>query len=225
MMLSAFRRMDPGQSLGAMLFFRLCHAAAWLLLTTFYRLRAFHRDRVPETGALVVVSNHQSHLDPPIVGVTLRRRHIVPIAKQGLFTNRLLGWLITNLNSISINEKEGDSVAIRKAIKELAKGRCVLIFPEGSRTPDGRMQPFKRGAWVLLSRARCGVLPVAVEGPFKAWPRSRRLPHLWGQRVMVAYGEPISFDRLEAMGPDAAMAFIARTIEELRGELIEKLES
>ncbi|MBC8106801.1 MAG: 1-acyl-sn-glycerol-3-phosphate acyltransferase [Anaerolineae bacterium] len=211
--------MDPGQSLPAMLFFRFCHSTAWLLLTVFYRLRAFHRERVPETGGLIVVSNHQSHLDPPIVGVTLRRRHIVPIAKQGLFRNRVLGWLITNLNSISINEKEGDAVAIRKAIKELAKGRCVLIFPEGSRTPDGNLQPFKRGAWVLVSRAKCSVLPVAIEGAFDAWPRSQRFPSLWRQRVMVSYGEPISFDRLEAMGPDASLKLIAETIDELRSKL------
>lgn len=219
MMLQTFKRMDPGQSLPAMLFFRLCFAVAWLLLTIFYRLRVFHRDRVPETGGLIVVSNHQSHFDPPIIGVTLRRRHIVPIAKQGLFKNRLLGRLITNLNAISINEKEGDAVAIRRAIKELAKGRCVLIFPEGSRTPDGNLQPFKRGAWVLVSRARCSVLPVAVEGPFDAWPRSQKYPSLWGQRVMVSYGEPISFDRLEAMGPDASLKMIAETVDELRSKL------
>jgi len=219
MMLRAFMQMDPGQSIPAMLFFRLCHAAAWLLLTFFYRLRALGRDRVPEVGPLIVVSNHQSHLDPPIIGVTLRRRHIVPIARQGLFRNPLLGWLITNLNSIAINEKEGDSVAIRKAIKELAKGRCVLIFPEGSRTPDGILQPFKRGTWLLVSRARCSVLPVAIEGAFDAWPRTRKYPSLFGPRIMVSYGHPISYDRLEAMGPDASLALIADSIQALRHDL------
>ncbi len=221
-----FRRLrsyDPGRTLGALLFFRLVLHVTRAALTLVLRLRCFHAERVPSSGPLLVVSNHQSHFDPPLVGVCLARRHIVPIARQGLFNHPVFGWLIRNLNSISINEKEGDAVAIRRAVKELEAGRCVLIFPEGSRSPDGAMRPFKRGVWVLVHRAKCTVLPAAVEGAFDAWPRHRTAPRLWGRRVAVAFGEPVSYDRLLSMGPDAALRFLETEIDSLRMGLRAKL--
>jgi 1-acyl-sn-glycerol-3-phosphate acyltransferase len=122
------------------------------------------------------------------------------------------------LNAIPINEKEGDSVAIRKAIRELGAGRCVLIFPEGARSPDGKLQDFKRGAWLLISRAKCAVLPAAIEGTHEAWPRSRPAPRLWRRRAAVAFGEILEHERLIAMGPDEGLAFLSRRIDELRDE-------
>ena len=214
-----WRGLDPGQSFFALLFFRFCHDVTLLALTLLYRLRVFHAERVPQKGGVVLVANHQSHLDPPTIGSSLPHRHIVPIARVGLFKNRLLGWLITRLNSIAINEKEGDAVAIRRAVRELQAGRCILIFPEGARSEDGRMQPFKRGTWLLLSRAKVPVVPVAIEGAFDAWPRSRSLPRVWGRRLFVNYGEAIEFSELAALGADGAMARLAAEVERLRGEI------
>ena len=218
MILDRWREYDPGRPIGRILFFRFCWWVTWLFFTLVYRLRVVHPGRVPRRGGILVVANHQSHLDPPAVGLALRYRNIVPIARQGLFKNPVFGWLIRNLNSIPINEKEGDVVAIRKAVKELAEGRCILIFPEGSRTPDGHLQEFKRGAWLMISRAKCAVLPAAEEGLYDAWPRSRSLPRLWRRRAGVAFGELLDHDRLLAMGPDAGLAFLAATIEDLRVE-------
>jgi 1-acyl-sn-glycerol-3-phosphate acyltransferase len=222
-MFGELRGYDPGQGLGQLLFFRLVLNAARAALTLFYKLRVYHAERVPREGGLLVVSNHQSHLDPPIVGVSLRGRHIVPIARVGLFKNRFLGWLITNLNAIAINQKEADAAAIRRTVKEIAAGRAVLIFPEGYRSPDGTIRPFKRGTWLLISRAKCRVLPAAVEGAFDAWPRDREFPSLWNKRVAVAFGEPVAPERLLAMGPEEGLAFLAREIDGLRLELRERL--
>lgn len=224
-MLGRMRARDPGQPLWRILFYRFCFMVTWVFVTILYRHRVLHAERVPDSGPLLVISNHQSHFDPPIVGISLWSRHIVPIARQGLFRVPLLGWLIRMLNSIPINEKEGDAVALRKAVKELGAGRCVLIFPEGSRSPDGQMHEFKRGAWLMLSRAKCTVLPVAVEGTFDAWPRGRNMPLLWGPRTAVSIGEPISFDRLHAMGPDAGLRLLAETVEGLRAEAIAMMQA
>lgn len=219
----SWQRLDPGQSLSSVVFFRFCHDATRLLLTLVFRLRSFHARRVPADGGVLLVANHQSHLDPPAIGCVLPHRHIVPIARIGLFKNRLLGWLITRLNSIAINEKEGDAVAIRRAVREIHAGRCILIFPEGSRSHDGEMQELKRGTWVMVSRAKCPVVPVAIEGAFDAWPRSRRFPRLWGRRIAVAFGEPIPFDELAAGGADAGMKRLANEIRSLQIELRERL--
>lgn len=216
--LQQIRAYDPGRPLRRILFFRLCWWLTFLAVTLIYRLRVAHPERVPRSGPLLVVANHQSHLDPPAIGLALNYRHIVPIARIGLFKNRFFGWLIRMLNAIPINEKEGDATAIRAAVKELHAGRCILIFPEGSRSPDGKLQPFKRGAWLMISRAKCPVLPAAVEGLYDAWPRTRTFPFLWGKRTAVAFGEVIDPDRLLAMGPDAGLKYLAERIDEARDD-------
>lgn len=218
MILDRIRAFDPGRPLWRVLYFRFIWFATWLAVTLIYRLRVVHGRRVPHRGPLLVVANHQSHLDPPAIGLSLHYRHIVPIARMGLFKNRFFGWFIGMLNAIPINEKEGDATAIRKGVKELEAGRCILIFPEGSRSPDGRLQQFKRGAWLMISRAKCPVLPAAIEGAFEAWPRSRPFPSLWGRRVAVSFAEVIEPERLLAMGPDAGLAYIAARIDEARDE-------
>ena len=91
--------------------------------------------------------------------------------------------------------------AMRKAIAELEQGRLVLIFPEGTRSPDGRMRAFKRGCWLLIQRARCDVLPAAVVGAHDIWPRGRGAPRLTPGPLgscAVMFGPVIRFDDLSA---------------------------
>jgi 1-acyl-sn-glycerol-3-phosphate acyltransferase len=212
------RGRDPGRSLGGILFFLVCQKAAHVLLRVVYGLRIRGREHIPLTGPLLVISNHESHLDPPVVGVSVSPRHIVPIARSGLFRVPLLAALIRALGSISIRENEGDAGALRAALSALGAGRCVLIFPEGSRSGDGEMQSFKRGAWLLLSRAKCDVLPVAVSGCFEAWPRTRRLPRLWVRRpIECTIGPVVPHAVLAGMKADEGLAYLAGKVAELRG--------
>jgi 1-acyl-sn-glycerol-3-phosphate acyltransferase len=94
-----------------------------------------------------------------------------------------------------------------------------MLFPEGARSPDGAMRPFKRGVWLLLTRAKCPILPVAVEGAFDIWPRSRSLPAIFRRRIAIAIGEPIPFDVLAAMEADAGLAHLTRVVDGLRMNL------
>lgn len=216
MQFDRLRRGDPGRSLAGILFFLLCQKAIHGALVVVYRLKITGRENVPLDGALLVIANHQSHLDPPVVGVSVAPRHVVPIARSGLFKIPVFAAFLRGVGTIPIRENEGDAGALRAALATLAAGRCVLIFPEGSRSPDGGLQPFKRGAWLLLSRAKCNVLPVAVEGCFEAWPRSRMLPRLFGRRVKCAIGPVIPHEVLKGMKAEEGLAFLAGRIEALR---------
>ena len=109
-------------------------------------------------------------------------------------------------------------------LRRLEGGRAVLIFPEGSRTTDGRVAPFKRGVAVLVKRSRCPVVPVALEGAYEAWPRSRRLPRWLGHRVAVMYGRPIPHDELMHGGADAALLRLHDEVEAMRLALRERLD-
>lgn len=187
-----------------------------LLCTLLYRHRAYGSRRVPESGAVLLVANHQSYLDPPAIGVGVGHRHLDFVARLGLFGGRVLAWLLTQFNSLPIREQGGDTGAIKEILRRLQDGRAVLIFPEGTRTIDGSMSEFKRGVAVLVKRSACPVIPIAVEGCFDAWPRQRTWPWLYGRRVAVAFGQPIAHDELMKDGADAALLRLATETQRLR---------
>jgi 1-acyl-sn-glycerol-3-phosphate acyltransferase len=222
-MISRLRSCDPTEPLFRVLLYRICRKVAAVYVRLCYRLHVVGAEHIPATGGLLLVSNHQSHLDPPLLGVALGHRSMASLARVGLFGNRLFGLLLQGLGSIPIKQSEGDTAAIRAAIAELRKGRVVLIFPEGSRSPDGAVHPFKRGTWLLLNKAECDVLPAAVEGAYDAWPREKRVPHFFGQRCMVAFGKPIPHAELKQMGADAALAHLAGVIDRMRLDLRKEL--
>jgi 1-acyl-sn-glycerol-3-phosphate acyltransferase len=181
-----------------------------------YRLRVFGLENIPKQGALLIVANHQSYLDPPVIGTAIRTRQLDYIARSGLFDHPLVAKVISTFNSIPIKEEGGDAAAIKEVLRRLEAGRAVLIFPEGTRTPDGAMRPFKRGVAVLVKRSRCPVVPVAIEGAFDAWPRDQGAPKLLGQRLAVMVGRPIPHEELMANGADAALTRLQEEIEHMR---------
>lgn len=211
-----WRSRNPGRSAPAMLGFEAIRFSVWVVVTLVYRLRCRGLEHVPTSGGLLLVVNHQSHLDAVAVGISLDR-HVNFVARRGLFRNPLFGSLIRLLNSTPINEDgKSDTAAIRAALGQLSQGRVVLVFPEGRRSDTGQVQPFKRGVWLLLSRAKCAVLPVAVDGAFDAWPRGRGFPRLIGQRISVRVGPVIQPQDLLPMGPDRGLEHLRSVIDSLR---------
>lgn len=198
-------------------FYRFWRFLARVILKVFYRVEVFGAENVPASGALLVAANHQSYIDPPLVGGMINREMNF-VAKSGLFAIGPFAWLIRNLNSVPLREDTSDVAAIKEVVRRLEQGGAVVIFPEGSRSPDGAMHEFKRGVALLVKRAKCPVVPAAVEGCFDAWPRGG-LPRLFGKRVAVKYAAPIAYDELMKDGPDAALVRLATQIEAMRHEL------
>jgi 1-acyl-sn-glycerol-3-phosphate acyltransferase len=222
-MLSRLREHRPNTPLPGLLAYAVSRLIVAAFLTAAYRMRAFGSDNVPRHGAVLLVANHQSYLDPPAVGVAVRHRHLDYLARAGLFESTVLGKMLTAFNSVPINEDGGDTRAIKEILRRLGDGRAVLIFPEGTRSPDGAMRPFKRGIALLVKRARCPVVPVAVEGCYDAWPRDQAAPSVWGKRIAVKVGEPIAYEEVMALGGDAALERLAAEIDRMRLELRAKL--
>ena len=142
----------------------------------------------PRRGPVLVVSNHQSHFDPPLVGAGCWRR-MNYLARETLFRFAPLGWLIRSLDAIPIDRDGLGLNGIKESLRRLKRGEMVLIFPEGTRTRDGEVAPFRPGFTVLAARSKAWILPVAIEGAFDAWPRSQKLPRLG--TIHVLYGKPI----------------------------------
>ncbi|GAB4385845.1 MAG: lysophospholipid acyltransferase family protein [Phycisphaerales bacterium] len=199
--------------------FRFCRWLVWLINRVFFRARWYCVERVPTQGGLLLVANHQSYLDSPLIGCAIRQRRLAYLARAGLFRFRPLGWLLSTFHCVPISEQGGDVAAMRTVIALLQAGNAVLIFPEGSRTPTGAMMDFKRGVGLVLRKARCPVVPVAVEGAYRAWPRHRRLPVLFRHRIGAIYGHPIPYEDLMAGGADAALDRLQAEVAALRCQL------
>lgn len=203
---------------------RIYSLARWtarMAFRLFYRVRIVGEERVPTQGPVLLVANHGSFIDPPLVGGTLRSRDTNFLARKSLFKGPL-GWLIRRLNSIPLEDNAGDVKAIRQVIERLSEGEPVLIFPEGSRTYDGKLQPFRDGARLIIRRAKCPVVPVAIEGAFDIWPRTSKVPRPFGCRLAIEYGTPIPPERARA---DDGNELLERTIDTMRLALRERMRS
>lgn len=222
-MWSSLRALRPGTPTPHLVAHVAARAVVRAFLTIGYRPIILGWRRVPATGPVLLVANHQSYLDPPLVGVCVRHRALDYIARAGLFNNWFMRTTRDLLNCIPIREDGNDPAAIKDVLRRLSEGRAVLIFPEGTRSPDGAMVPFKRGAALLVKRARCPVVPVAVEGCFDAWPRHAKLPDLIDRRLACAFGRPMDSEALMSQGPDAAMRELEERVARLQRLLRRRL--
>jgi 1-acyl-sn-glycerol-3-phosphate acyltransferase len=172
-----------------------------------FRLTARGSEHVPMTGAALFVSNHSSVLDPPLVGgASPRTLHFM--AKAELFGIPLFGSLIRGLNAHPIRREGADAGALRTALRVLEEGHALLVFPEGTRGPEGTLREGKPGAGMLAVLSEAAVVPVFIEGSGRAWPRGHRFPR--PARVTVTFGKPLHFARTGAEGRKEYYAAVGR---------------
>jgi len=188
-----------------------------LVAVLFYHVRHYGVRRIPAAGGVLVVANHQSHFDPPLVGMASPRR-MNYLARETLFRFGPFRWLIQSLDAIPIDREGLGLNGIKESLRRLKRGEMVLIFPEGTRTSDGRIQPFRPGFTTLAVRSGAAILPVAIDGAFQAWPRRQLLPRLGGD-IRVLYGEPIEPQQAAAMDERALLAEVERRVRQCHDEL------
>jgi 1-acyl-sn-glycerol-3-phosphate acyltransferase len=188
---------------------------AVFLMRLLFRLEARGTEHIPRTGAVVLVANHSSVLDPPLVGGAAPRP-LTFLAKAELFDIPLFGALIRGVNARPLRRDGADAGALRTALKVLDAGGALLVFPEGTRGPEGALREPKAGAAMLAILSGAPVVPTYIKGSGAAWPKGRTLPR--PAKVRVTFGPPLTFQR--ATGVDrkahyeatsrALMAAIAR---------------
>lgn len=150
----------------------------WLstsVMTLGFSLRAKGGSRVPSRGPALLIANHQSFIDPVLVGLA-SPRHLSVLARQTLFRHRLLAWFIRRLNAVPIDHEGVGKEGIKTILGLLQAGRAVLVFPEGTRTRDGKLQPLRPGVQLLIKRTEAPIVPVGIAGAYEAWPRTQPWP-------------------------------------------------
>lgn len=128
------------------------------------------REHVPRTGGFIFASNHASHLDPPLLAIASPRQ-LTYLAKVELFRNPLFSRFIRSLGAFPVNRGGRDTRAVDTAAAYLRAGHALAMFPEGTRSLDGRLGPIKSGAARLAIKAHVPIVPVHIRGSFEAWPK------------------------------------------------------
>jgi 1-acyl-sn-glycerol-3-phosphate acyltransferase len=176
-----------------------------------FNMRCHGRDKVPARGGALMLSNHQSHLDPLLVGLASDRR-LNYVARKTLFRFAPFRWLIRSFDAFAIDREGSGLEGLKETLKRLKRGEIVLLFPEGTRTPDGRVHPIKPGFCAVARRARVPIVPAAMDGAFDAWPRTRRFPRR--AVIHVQFGDAIEPPEIERLSDDQLVAEIERRIRD-----------
>jgi 1-acyl-sn-glycerol-3-phosphate acyltransferase len=185
--------------------------AARLSAVAAFQFRCAGRELVPATGGGLVLSNHQSNLDPVIIGLACDRR-LNYVARQTLFRFPPLRWLINSLDAIPIDRDGTGLGGLKETLKRLKRGEMVLLFPEGTRTPDGQVQAMKPGFCAIARRAAVPLVPVALDGAYDAWPRQRAFPRR--AVIHVQYGTPITLREIALWSDEQLVAEVERRIRD-----------
>lgn len=147
-------------------------------------------DKIPRAGGVIVAGNHVSYVDPPLIGAAIRRECRF-MARHDLWKNRFLAWLLPRLGAYPIVRNKPDRAGLRATLEHLEKGYVVVMFPEGTRSRDGRLQPAEPGLALIVRKAGVPVVPAAVIGTREMMPvgssRIRRA------RLKVVFGDPLYF--------------------------------
>lgn len=190
----------------------------------FYGLEVYGLQNVPDKGGFLLACNHASYFDPPLAGFRIRRP-IYYFARRTLMEKGFSKWLLTNLNTIPVDrDGPSDVAALKRVIRTVKGGNGLIVFPEGTRSHDGNLQPARAGVGLLACKTGAPVVPCRIFGAFDVYNRNTKLPRL-RRKLTVVYGPPLELADYDPGGKgkeryqisaDRIMAAIA-SIEKPRG--------
>ena len=169
-------------------FFRLMYA-------TYFRWQVFNPERVPLTGGVILASNHASFLDPPLVGSGVKRP-INYLARESLFRNPIAGWVLRNWQAVPVDRDGGGARGLKAILNRLFDGGAIILFPEGTRTKDGKLQPAQSGIGLTVIKSEAPVVPCRVFGTYECYSKKWKIHK--PIRLAVKYGKPMMFEKLRA---------------------------
>jgi 1-acyl-sn-glycerol-3-phosphate acyltransferase len=207
---------------------KLVYRLTWLFARASFALghrwRVLNAERVPLTGPVILAANHASYLDPPLVGSGVRRP-INYLARESLFRFPGFGWYLRALNVVPVDRDGAGAAGLKGILDRLHDGGAVILFPEGTRTSDGQLQPARAGIGLTVIKSDAPVVPVRVFGTFEAWPRHKKFPR--PRRVTVKYGVPMDFKALREEAKTCTKPRLKKIYQEIADQLmaaIAKLE-
>ncbi len=170
----------------------ITHSLGRIVGHLFFRHRTLHRELIPERGGALLVANHVSYLDPPVISIAFRKP-IYCLGRKSLFKG-FLGWLLPRIQVLPVDLGKGDLASMKRILRLLKEGNRVLIFPEGTRSPDGTLQSAEAGIGFILAKGDVPVVPLRLFGAHECWPRDAKWPR--PGRITVVAGPPVDVSSL-----------------------------
>jgi 1-acyl-sn-glycerol-3-phosphate acyltransferase len=191
-------------------FFRLLFAAG-------FRWRVLNAERVPREGPVILACNHASYVDPPLVGAALPR-HVSFLARDSLFDTAVVGSVLRSWRVVPVDRDGGTGRGLKAILGRLDRGGAILLFPEGTRTPDGQLQAARSGIGLAVIKSGAPVSPARVFGTFEAFGRQSKFPR--PRRVIVKFGNPLSFAGLRAEAQDCSRPRLKEIYQETADQIM-----
>lgn len=171
-------------------FYAVMHYLAGLVHAMWFRGEVAGTENFPAEGPFLIASNHASHLDPPLVGGQIAKQMRF-FARKSLWDNKAIGWWLDQVETIAVERDSGDIGAIRRVLQALKEDRAVVLFPEGTRSPDGHLQKAKAGIGMMACKSGVPVVPCRVYDSFAAFRKGSVIPRL-GTPVTIVFGAPMT---------------------------------
>jgi 1-acyl-sn-glycerol-3-phosphate acyltransferase len=189
--------------------YQLTKFVFWIIARVVFRFRWQGKEYFPTAGGALICSNHQSFFDPVLIGICFRKQ-LNYLARQSLFRSTVFGGICRYLDAIPIDRDGMGLSGVKETLRRLKRGEIVVVFPEGTRTLDGRVGDFKPGICALVRRGKVPILPAAVDGAFDAWPRTRRFPRLTAMRT--CFGPMLTCEQIDSLTDAELIAELRRRI-------------
>ena len=187
------------------------------MYATYFRWRVYHPERVPLTGPVILASNHLSFLDPPLVGCGVLRG-INYMGRKSLFRYPGIGALLRSWNAVPVDRDGGSASGLKEILDRLKRGGAIILFPEGTRSLDGKLQPARSGIGLAIIKSTAPVVPVRVFGTFQAYGKGVTIPR--PHRVVVKYGEPLDFTASRAEAQNCSKDRLKQIYQEVADEVM-----
>jgi len=171
---------------------------------------------IPKKGGFLLISNHQSFLDP-MFNATPIHRQLCYVARDTLFEIPFFGRFVHSFNVIPIKRGQADIAAMKTFLEKLKDNFGLVLYPEGTRTSDGKIAEIKPGFCLLARRANVPIIPSVIDGGFESWPRHRKFYRPY--KVYVTYGKPIPPQTIVEMGDREFAKHLTRILRGMQTEL------
>jgi 1-acyl-sn-glycerol-3-phosphate acyltransferase len=199
----------------------LSYRLGWIffraVFAIYFRWRVLNPEHVPRTGAVILAANHASYIDPPLAGAGLHRP-INYLARESLFRFFGVGALLRSWNSVPVDREGGGARGLKTILERLLAEGGIILFPEGTRSPDGKLQPARSGIGLIVAKSDAPVVPVRIFGSHEAWGRNQTFPR--PKKVAVKYGAPMQFEKLRAESKSCNKARLKQIYQEIADEIM-----
>jgi 1-acyl-sn-glycerol-3-phosphate acyltransferase len=201
-----------------------CYGCGWwffrAVFAGYFRWRVFNPERVPMSGPVILAPNHASYIDPPLVGAGLRRQ-INYLARDSIFHVPILAAILRSWEVVPVDRDGGTGRGLKQILNRLEQGGAIILFPEGTRSRHGDLNPARSGIGLAVIKSKAPVVPVRVFGTHDAFGPHRRLPR--PRRVTVKYGKPMMFEALRAEAASCSKPRVKEIYQQVADQIMAEI--